>query len=82
MTYVLKEYNNVEPTDKDPHPDKFTDKSFPLFYTEKKLMSYVKTHDIYGEVEVYDDTEYAEYLSDENEYTCEIPEALDTFTVG
>lgn len=73
MTFVINEYNQ---TDSD---DTFTNKVFPLFYNKRKLERYIKKYNIYGQVFLYDDTEYSDFINDDSGYSVEIPEPLEIF---
>lgn len=78
----LKEYNQEEPTDQNPDPDKYTDRKFPLFYTEESLNQYLETHKVYGKVFEYDREEYETFHNaDENDFTVEVPEPISEWVV-
>jgi len=74
MTYVIKEYSNTQ------DESTYKDITHPLFYNERNLKRYINKHNINGVIEVYDDSEYADYINDVDDY-CDIPYPTETFEV-
>lgn len=73
MNFVICEYNQDSECD-----DTYTHRTFPIFNNEEDLKKYVKEHDIYGMVEVYEDNEYIEFMSSKDDFA-EMPEPIETF---
>ena len=76
MIYEIKEYNQETESDKNPYPDTFTDKEFPLFENIKDLYEYADKNKIYGVSFAYHKDEYLEYKNS-NKYDAELPEIVE-----
>jgi hypothetical protein len=61
LTYVILEYEQDELQDAT-----FKDEgTHPLFYNERKAVSYFEKNNLHGKIEEYDDLEYGEYSNGE-----------------
>jgi len=73
MLYLVKSYNQ-----ENSNGERFGKEK--LFTSEEEAIRYIKNHNIYGVVVVYDKTEYEQYQQeDENSLCCNIPEPIEIY---